>query len=61
MKPGVSTEAELKRHCRWKIEDADLKRDIGRIDDTERDRLVAQAWADLQRELEKREARDGDA
>lgn len=52
------TEQELKRQCRWKIEDADLKRDQGRIDDAARDRLVALAWDDLTQKLE---ALNGDA
>ncbi|UTC28767.1 hypothetical protein MARCHEWKA_02550 [Brevundimonas phage vB_BpoS-Marchewka] len=57
MNAYVVSEAELKRHCRWKIEDADLLRNQGRITDQERDRRIAQAWADLNTKLE---ARNGD-
>lgn len=43
-----TTLAEAKRFTRWRIEDANMKRDQTRITDDERDRLVAQAWADLE-------------
>lgn len=52
MSAYIPSETELKRRCRWKIEDADLLRNRGAIDDAERDRRVAQAWATLNAELE---------
>lgn len=52
MSPYTPSEADLKRRCRWKIEDADLLRVRGVIDDAERDRRIAQAWADLNLKLE---------
>lgn len=58
MTPSRPTEAELKRQCRWKIEDIELKRDQGRLTDAERDAGVAKAWDDLTQKLE---ALDGDA
>lgn len=43
-----TTLAEARRFTRWKIEDADMKLAQRRIDQTERDRIVAKAWADLE-------------
>lgn len=51
LEAGKSTHAEAKRHCRYRIEDADRLRRLGRITDAERDRRVASAWADLEAEF----------